>query len=374
MIPAFDYLRGHARLGRELEAAMGRVISSGHLILGPECAAFESEFAEYVGSRAAVSTGSGTSAIVIALRALGIGAGDEVITVSHTAVPTVGAIREAGASPRLVDVEEGSLLIDPGRVAEAIGPRTRAVVPVHLYGCPAEMPAIVQIASRYNLAVIEDCAQAHGARIEGRHVGTFGTIGCFSFYPTKNLGAYGDGGLCVTDDLQLAERMRRLRFHGFDETRAAQLEGMNSRLDELQAAILRVKLRHLDEALSARRSIARQYRELLQETGVRLPEMRPGREHAWHLFVIRTSRRDLLMKAFQRSGIGFGIHYPRPVHRMPAYGGLGYGPGSLPITESAADEVLSLPMFPELTAQEVESVCGTIQRTWGDRVGRGLCP
>lgn len=368
MIPVFDYLRGHARIGHELEAAIGRVISSGHLILGPECEAFESEFAEYTGSRSAVSTGSGTSAIVIALRALGIGAGDEVITVSHTAVPTVGAIREAGASPRLVDVEDGSLLIDPGKVAEAIGPRTRAIVPVHLYGCPAAMPAIVQIASRHNLAVIEDCAQAHGARLDGRHVGTFGTIGCFSFYPTKNLGAYGDGGLCVTDDLQLAQRMRRLRFHGFDATRVAQVEGVNTRLDELQAAVLRVKLRHLDEALSDRRSIARQYRESLQGTDVRLPEMRPGREYAWHLFVIRTSRRAHLISVFQEAGIGFGIHYPRPVHRMPAYAGLGYGPGTLPITELAADEVLSLPMFPELTDQEVESVCGTIQRTFGERV------
>lgn len=374
MIPAFDYLRGHARLGHELEAAIRRVIASGHLILGPECEAFESEFAAYAGSRAAVSVSSGTSAIVIALRALGIGAGDEVITVSHTAVPTVGAIREAGASPRLVDVEEGSLLIDPRRVAESIGPRTRAIVPVHLYGCPADMPAIVQIAARHNLAVIEDCAQAHGARLDGRHVGTFGTIGCFSFYPTKNLGAYGDGGLCVTDDLQLTERMRRLRFHGFDERRVAQVEGINSRLDELQAAILRVKLRHLDEALGARRRIARQYRESLQGTGLRLPETRPEREHAWHLFVIRTSRRDQLIEAFQQSGIGFGIHYPRPVHRMPAYESLGYGPGSLPITEQAADEVLSLPMFPELTDQEVETVCGTIQRTLGGQVGRRISP
>lgn len=361
MIPAFDYLRAYHRLRPELEEAMRRVIGSGALILGPECEAFEEEFAAYVGARSAVSVSSGTSALVIALRALDIGKGDEVITVSHTAVATVGAIREAGATPKLVDVDDRRLLIDTGQVEASIGPRTRAIVPVHLYGCPANAARLAEIASRHHLAMIEDCAQAHGARIRGRHVGTFGTIGCFSFYPTKNLGAYGDGGLCVTDDPQLARRMRCLRFHGFDSRRVAQEEGINARLDELQAAILRVKLRHLDESLRARREVAKQYLGSLQGTAVRLPVTDAESEHAWHLFVIRSPLRDPLIRGLQQAGIGYGIHYPCPVHRMPAYQGLGGGVGSLPVTEKAAHEVLSLPMFPELTREEVQAVCQTIR-------------
>ncbi len=369
MIPAFDYLRGYEQIRDEMETAIHRVLASGHLILGPEGEALEREFAAYVGTNAAVGVGSGTDAIVIALRALSIGRGDEVITVAHTAAATVGAVRETGAIPRLVDIDDRSMLIDPRRIEAGLSPRTRAILPVHLYGRPADMQAIAAIAARRGLPVVEDCAQAHGARIAGRHVGTFGAIGCFSFYPTKNLGAAGDGGICVTDDLQLAERMRRLRFHGFDCDRVAQIEGLNSRLDEIQAAILRVKLRHLGAWLGARRRIAGQYLTLLAEAGVRLPETDPDAEHAWHLFVLRTDRRQHLLESLRQSGIGYGIHYPVPVHRMPAYGHLGYGPGSLPVTERAAQEVLSLPMFPELTPEEVQAVCRAVRRAF-DQAGK----
>lgn len=361
MIPVFDYLRGHTRIREEVEAAIGRVLASGKLILGPEGEALEAEFARYVGVRFAVGVGSGTGALVVALRALGIGPGDEVITVGHTAAATVGAICEAGASPRLVDVEDQSMLIDPEQIAAAFGPRTRAIVPVHLYGHPAAMPAILALASRHGLAVVEDCAQAHGARTAGRQVGSLGTIGCFSFYPTKNLGAYGDGGMCATDDPELAERMRQVRFHGFDAARVAQVEGINSRLDEVQAAILRVKLRHLDGWLAARRAHARHYLEALRGAPVRLPDVASGTEPAWHLFVVRLEQRARILESLTGAGIGCAVHYPQPVHRMPAYARLGCGPGTLPVTERAAQEVLSLPMFPELEPGEVDAVCRALR-------------
>ncbi len=366
MIQFFDYLRGHEQIREEIEDAVRRVLLSGSLILGPEGEAFEQEMAEYVGAKEAVAVGSGTDAIVIALRALGIGPGDEVITVSHTAAATVGAIREVGAVPRWVEIEDRSMLLDPAGIEGCVGPRTRAIVPVHLYGRPAGMAAILAIASRHALPVVEDCAQATGARIGGRHVGTFGTIGCFSFYPTKTLGAYGDGGLCVTGDPHLAQRMRRLRFHGFDSARVVREEGINSRLDEVQAAILRVKLRHLDEAIDARTRIAHRYLDALAGADVRLPGTDPGTDHAWHLFVVRSSNRGRLIDALQEAGIGYGIHYPRPVHRMPAYRDLGFGAGSLPVTERVADEVLSLPLYPELTADEVAAVSRTVRSACGD--------
>ena len=364
MIKAFDYQRGHERQRDEIDAAIQRVLASGRLLLGPEGDAFEREFADWVGARHGVAVGSGTAAIVIALKALGIGCGDEVITVSHTAVPTVSAILEAGAVPRFVDVEDESLLMDPAQIEPAIGPQTRAVLVVHLYGRPARIPEILEIARRRNLHVIEDCAQAHGGRIAGRHVGTLGAVGCFSFYPTKNLGAYGDGGLCVTDDPQLADRLRRLRFYGFDGRRVAQEPGINSRMDEFQAAILRVKLRRLDECQAARRHLAERYRTLLRETDLHLPRAEPGVDHAWHLFVVRSKRRAELIAALQEAGIEYGIHYPHPAHLMPAFAGCGGGAASLPVTEQAAREVLSLPLYPELTLREVRSVCTALSNSW----------
>ncbi len=362
MIDAFDYRPGHAEIRVEIQEAIARVLDSGRLILGPEVEAFEREFADFIGARTAVGVGSGTDAIKIALRALGVGPGDEVITVAHTAVATVGAICETGAVPRLVDIADNTLLMAPDQLEDAISPRTRAIVPVHLYGRPAPIGPILAVAERHGLAVVEDCAQAHGARVDRRHVGTFGAVGCFSCYPTKNLGAYGDGGLCATNDPALAERIRRIRFHGFDAARVAQVEGVCSRLDEIQAAILRVKLRHLGRDLAARRAIAGYYAAGLSGADFRRPDADPGTEHAWHLYVIRTPRRQALVRALIDAGIGYGIHYPVPVHLMPAYQHLGYATGTLPVTERVAKEVLSLPMYPQLTERDVQVVCQVVCR------------
>lgn len=369
MIDAFDYRPGRAEIRVEIEEAIARVLDSGRLILGAEVEAFEQEFADFIGARTAVGVGSGTDAIKIALRALGVGFGDEVITVAHTAVATVGAICETGAVPRLVDIEDDTLLMAADQLEGAISPRTRAIVPVHLYGRPVPLGPIFAVAERHGLAVVEDCAQAHGARIDRRHVGTFGAVGCFSCYPTKNLGAYGDGGLCATNDPALADRIRRIRFHGFDAARVAQVEGVCSRLDEIQAAILRVKLRRLNRDLAARRAIAGYYASGLAGTCVRRPDTDPCTEHAWHLYVVRTPRRRALAEALADAGIGYGIHYPVPVHLMPAYARLGYGSGALPVTERAAKEVLSLPMYPQLTERDVGAVCEVVRRRFSGAAG-----
>ncbi|MEX1096806.1 MAG: DegT/DnrJ/EryC1/StrS family aminotransferase [Planctomycetales bacterium] len=355
-VPAFDYLRGYRARHDEFDAAIRRALESGRLILGPEVEAFEREFAAYVGAKHAVGLASGTDALVLALRALDLGPGDEVITVANTAVATVAAIRAVGAVPRFVDVRDDTLLMDVSQLAAAIGPRAKCLLPVHLFGQPVEMDALCAVAREHGLPIVEDCAQAHGARWRERHVGTFGTIGCFSFYPTKNLGGFGDGGMCVTDDEFLAARIRAQRMYGFCGDGIAHQEGLNSRLDELQAAVLRVRLAHLDEALAARRAIADCYRRELARAPYRLPADRAAARDACHLFVIRTDRRDAVTTALARAGVGYGIHYPVPIHRMPAYSFLDVPPGSLPVTERAAFEILSLPMFPELREDELGEV------------------
>lgn len=356
MISMFDARLEYLRLQDEIDTALRRVCLSEQLILGPEVEAFEAEFAAYVGSRHAVGVNSGTDALQVALRALEIGPGDEVLTVSHTAVPTVAAVRAVGALPRFVDVEPTHLLMDPDRLEAAIGPRTRCLLPVHLYGHPADMERIGSIAARHGLPVIADCAQALGARLHARHVGGFATIACYSFYPTKNLGALGDGGLCTTDDSHLAARLRRIRCYGFDSARVAECEGLCSRLDELQAAVLRVKLRHLDSALQRRQRLALRYRQRLAETGCGLPTTSPWARHAFHLFVIRCAERARMIARLDRRRIHCGIHYPTPVHLMPAYAFLGYRRGDLPVTERAADEVLSLPLHYGLKEADVDAV------------------
>jgi dTDP-4-amino-4,6-dideoxygalactose transaminase len=348
-VPFFDYRPLHRRLEAPIEAAIRRVVASGQLILGPEVRAFEAEFAAWVGARAAVGVASGTDALELALRALGIGAGDEVLTVANAGVPTVAAIRAAGATPRFVDVDPDTLLLDPAGLEAALTPRTRAVLPVHLYGQPAPLEPILAFARRHGLRVVEDCAQAHGARIGPRHVGSFGDAGCFSFYPTKNLGAYGDGGMCVTGDPEIEERLRRLRSYGFDAQRSALCEGRNSRLDELQAAILRAKLVHLDAVLEERRALARRYREALAGGACEPVAEREGVAHAYHLFVVRAAERERAQRALADAGVGSAVHYPEPVHRMPAYAFLGYAAGSLPRTERACARVLSLPLYPGLS-------------------------
>jgi len=360
-VKAFDYLRGYHQMREEIEHAMHLVLESGRLILGPEVEAFQYEFARYVGTAHGVGVSCGTEAICLALAALGIGRGDEVITVANAGVPTISAIRQAGAVPRFVDVRPDTLLIDPELAEAAVGPHTRALLPVHLYGQAAPLEHLSVVCRRHGLALIEDCAQAHGTRYAGRHVGTFGHVGCFSFYPTKNLGALGDAGMCVTSDTQLAARLRMLRNHGWGPERRAECEGLNSRMDELQAAVLRVKLRHLDESLRRRRAVAEQYRDALSASSFRLPLHTAGlAQHSFHLYVIRTPRRRDLLDALRQAQIGFGLHYPEAVHLMPAYEALGYRCGQLPVTEQTVQEVVSLPMFPELRPDEIQRVIAVV--------------
>ena len=290
------------------------------------------------------------------LRALGVGPGDEVLTVANTAVCTVSAIRMVGATPVFCEVDPENLLIDPIDAESRITAATRAIVPVHLFGNAADMVGITRLAQQHGLRVVEDCAQAFGTLLGGRAVGTWGDVGCFSYYPTKNLGAYGDGGLCFTCDAKLADSMRQIRNCGCGTGQIAEREGVNSRLDELQAAILEVKLRHLPEYLRRRRDLAASYSALLSSRS-RMPSATPGAQHTYHLLVVQTPRREHVISRLSAGGIECGIHYPTPIHLMTAYRFLGYQPGALPVTEAASRQVLSLPLYPELSLEDVERVC-----------------
>ncbi len=354
--PRAQYLSHQA----EIDAAIAAALGGNRYILGPETQAFEREFAAYLGVQYAVGIGSGTEALHLAVRACHIGPGDEVITVSHTAVATVSAIELAGATPVLVDVEASTYTIDPNLIERAITPRTRAIVPVHLYGGAADLNAIGDLARRYGLKVIEDCAQAHGAQVARRRVGSYGDAACFSFYPTKNLGAIGDGGLVATNDPMLAEKIQLLRQYGWRERYVSEVAGWNTRLDELQAAILRVKLRYLDEDNTKRRNLATIYDELLGGI-VTTPIEPPGTCHVYHLYVVRHPQRDALRQFLSERGIGTAIHYPVPIHLQPAYRGRLGDSGSLPETERAAQEIVSLPMYPELREDEVKMVAEAIR-------------
>jgi dTDP-4-amino-4,6-dideoxygalactose transaminase len=360
MIPQADPHAQYLSHQAEIDQALARVLAGGRYILGDETRAFEAEFAAYLGVAHAVGVGSGTEALHLALRAVGIGPGDEVITVAHTAVATVAAIELCGATPVLVDIEPDYYTLDPAGLAAALSPRTRAVVPVHLYGQPAALDEILTFARRHGLRVIEDCAQAHGACYQGRRVGAWGDLACFSFYPTKNLGALGDGGLVATQDPALAERVRLLREYGWAERYVSRLPGWNSRLDELQAAVLRVKLRTLDAANAARAALAAQYDAGLAASGLGLPARRPGANHVYHLYVVRTPHRDRLQAHLKAHGVGSLVHYPVAIHQQPAYQGRLPGGASLPVTEQAAREVLSLPMYPELSPAAVETVIAAV--------------
>ncbi|MBN1310552.1 MAG: DegT/DnrJ/EryC1/StrS family aminotransferase [Anaerolineae bacterium] len=359
MIPFNELKLLHTQLEDELGAAVRRVLSSGWYALGPEVEAFENQFASYHGVKYAVGVANGTDAIELALRAAGIGPGDEVITVSHTAVATVCAIEQTGANPVLVDITPETYTMEPEAAEAAVSPRTKALVPVHLYGHPADMTELVSLAERHNLALIEDCAQAHGARWKGQLVGTFGQMGAFSFYPTKNLGACGDGGAIITNNTNLAERLRLLRNYGQTSRYHHAERGINSRLDEIQAAILCVKLRHLEEHNNARRALADHYNRHLE--GVTVPVACQEAHHVYHLYVARHHLRDSLMDALKKRGVGALIHYPVPVHLQEAYADLGYRSGSLPFTEQAAREILSLPMYIGLTKGDIEIVVQAIR-------------
>lgn len=346
---------------QEIDEAVANVLAGGHYVLGENVRAFEEEFAAYVGVKHGIGVGSGTEALHVALAALGIGPGDEVITVAHTAVATVSAIELCGATPVLVDIDPATYSMNPTLVAARITSRTRAIIPVHLYGRALELDAILALAANRKITVIEDCAQAHGAVRDGYRVGARGTLGCFSFYPTKNLGAIGDGGMVVTNDSELAARVRQVREYGWQERYVSKTVGWNSRLDELQAAVLRVKLRHLDADNAARRARAAAYDQALRDTQLVLPVVPDDGSHVFHLYVVRSRERDRLQTALKERGVGALVHYPVPIHLQPAYAGRLPGADALSETERAAREVLSLPMYPELALEDVATVSSHLQ-------------
>jgi dTDP-4-amino-4,6-dideoxygalactose transaminase len=361
MIPLMDLKAQYRSLKPEIDLAIARVLGHTQFIQGPEVRSFEAAFAAACGAPHAIGVASGTAAIHLALVALGIGPGDEVITSAHTFIASAEPIIQVGARPVFVDVEAGTGNLDPAHLEEAITPQTRALLPVHLYGQPADMPAILEVAARHNLLVIEDAAQAHGALCYGRHVGLWGQAGTFSFYPGKNLGAYGDAGAIITGDNALAARLRMLRDHGRSEKYLHSTPGFGERLDALQAAILAAKLPRLEAWNERRREIAEHYRHVFAGLPLRLPPERDGTRHVYHQFPVYTQRRDALQAHLQGAGVGTGIHYPVPLHLQPALAHLGYRQGDLPVTEELANTELSLPIYPELTAEQIETITGAVR-------------
>lgn len=362
MIPFVDLKAQYESIRAEVEPAVLATLASTQFVLGREVEAFEAEFAHYVGVRHAVGVNSGTSALHLALLAAGVGPGDEVVTVASTFVATVAAVDYVGARPVFVDVEPDTLNMDPTLVEAAISDRTKAILPVHLHGHPADLEPLRELARQRGLVLIEDAAQSHGARYKGRGAGGIGDIGCFSFYPGKNLGAYGEAGMVVTDDDDLAATIRMLRDWGQDRKYHHVRKGFNYRMDGVQGAVLRVKLRHLEAWTEARRSHARLYDELLGELDVVIPVERPDCRHVYHVYAIRCEERDRVQSALSESGIHTGIHYPIPVHLQPAYSEYGFGEGDLPITERAAGQLLSLPMYAELSRSQVQQVANTLRK------------
>jgi dTDP-4-amino-4,6-dideoxygalactose transaminase len=365
MIPLVDLKAQYHSIKPEIDAAITRVLESTQFVLGSEVAAFEEEFAAYCQTKHAIGVNSGTSALHLALLAAGIGPGDEVITVPFTFVATVAAIVYTGARPVFVDIEPRSFTMDVNQIEAAITPRTKAILPVHLYGQPADMDPILEIARRHGLVVIEDAAQAHGAEYfskttgevgKWRRVGSIGDLGCFSFYPSKNLGAYGEGGAVLTNNPEYARAIRMLRDWGAEHKYQHVLKGYNYRLEGIQGAILRVKLCHLEAWTKARRAHAARYNELLAGSGVLTPEELPYARHVYYIYTIRTPHREALQQALSAQGVQTGIHYPIPVHLQPAHSDLGYREGDFPCAERAAHDVLSLPMFAEMTANQIAAV------------------
>jgi dTDP-4-amino-4,6-dideoxygalactose transaminase len=364
-IPFLDLTREVNALREEIDAAIRRVVDSAWFILGEETRAFEMEFANACGTGHAVGVASGTDAIELALRALEIGPGDEVITQANTCVPTVAAICRAGATPVLCDVELEAAVMDVESLAQVLSPRTRAIVPVHLYGQCADLDAISALARECDAAVVEDCAQAHGALFRGRHAGTVGVMGCFSFYPTKNLGALGDAGAVITEDNHLAERLRKLRTYGQTDVYRHEEQGVNSRLDELQAAILRAKLPHLDAWNARRAQIADVYSNAFQETDAEPLAVLADRRHVFHLFVVRVRNRGEFRSEMEHRGVKTLIHYPQPIHRQGPYAELGRGGVALSRSEELAEHIVSLPLSPQLTENEVTTVAEAAQESAG---------
>ncbi len=371
MIPILDLQAQYRSIKPEIDAAIAAVLDSGRFVLGEPVAEFERDFAAFCQAGHAVGVNSGTSALHLALLAAGIGPGDEVITVPFTFIATVSAILYAGARPVLVDIDPETYCIDVAAAERAITPRTRAILPVHLYGHPADMDALMTLARKHNLVVIEDAAQAHGAEYGGRRVGGIGDIGCFSFYPGKNLGGYGEGGALVTSNRDYAAKARLLRNWGDAGKYQHVLQGYNYRMDALQGAILSVKLRHLPRWTESRRDLAARYTRLLQDSGFSLPREQPGCRHVFQLYTIRVSARDELRAALEAEGIQTAVHYPVPAHLQPGFASLGYKRGDFPATEHAAQEVLSLPLYPEMTPEQVATVAAAVSRSAEAPAGQG---
>ncbi len=375
MIPFVDLKAQYASIKTEVNAAIQGVLDSCQFTLGSEVAAFEKEFAAYCQSEQGIGVNTGTSALHLAMLAAGIGPGDEVITVPFTFVATVSAVHYTGAKAVFVDIDPKTFTMDATQIEKAITPRTKAIVPVHLYGQPADMDPILEIARRHKLVVIEDAAQAHGAEYKGRRAGSMGDMGCFSFYPGKNLGAYGEGGMVTTSNPEYARTIRMLRDWGAEKKYHHVLKGYNFRLEGIQGAVLRVKLRYLEQWTEARRSAAARYDRLLAGSGVTTPAAMDYARHVYHVYAIRTPNRAAWQQALTDQGIQTGIHYPIPVHMLPAFADLGYRAGQFPHSERAADEVLSLPMFPELTVEQTEEVARAVrQLATGAKQAAGLAP
>lgn len=360
MIPFLDLKTQYHAIADDIQRTVISTLASTQFVLGKEVTAFEEEFAAYSGGKFGIGVNSGTSALHLALLAAGVGPGDEVITVSCTFVATVAAVDYAGAQPVFVDVDPQTLNMDVQQVEAAITERTKAILPVHLHGQPADLDPILDIARRHGLVVIEDAAQAHGAEYKGKRVGSLGDLGCFSFYPGKNLGAYGEAGMVVTNNDEYARIIRMLRDWGQEQKYHHLYKGFNYRMDGIQGAVLRVKLRHLDAWTDARRRHAGYYNELLAGSGVQTPTEAPYNRHVYHVYAVRSQKRDRLQEALQAEEIQTGIHYPIPVHLQKAYAAFGYKSGDLPVTEKAATELLSLPMYPELSRGQVEAVCAAV--------------
>lgn len=360
MIPLLDLAAEYRELKPEIDAAVARVLASGQYIGGPEVAGLEEEFASYCGARYGVAVNSGTSALHLALLAAGIGPGDEVITVPFTFYATVAAIGYVGATPVYVDIHPATFTIDPAKIEAAVTPRTRAILLVHLFGRCADMDPILEIARRHNLVVIEDAAQAHGAEDRRRRAGGIGDIGCFSFYPTKNLGAAGEGGMLTTNNPEYARTAALLRSWGEEQRYRPRLKGFNYRLPALQAAILRVKLRRLETWIAARRARAAEYHRLLEPSGVIRPGEAPDSRHVYCLYTIRAAERDALQQELAAAGIQTAVHYPLPIHLMPAYADSRYKAGDFPVAEACANTVLSLPLYSQITSREIEEICSRV--------------
>lgn len=359
-VPLVDLQAQYQQIGPEIDAAIRRVVEAAEFIMGPDVGAFEAAFAAFCGAQNCVGVSSGTSALELALRAFGIGPGDEVITVAHTFIATAEAICAVGARPVFVEIDPVTYNLNPDEIVRVVTPATRAVIPVHIYGQPADMDRVNAAAQAHGLAVIEDAAQAHGATWQGRRAGVLADAACFSFYPGKNLGAYGDAGAVVTDREEIAAQVASLRNHGRRSKYLHDQVGYGDRLDTLQAAILRAKLPYLEQWVARRRALAARYTERLCEYELTLPVTAEGADPAWHLYVIRTARRDAMVSYLNQRGIGAGVHYPVPLHLQPAFADLGYVRGDLPVTEAVADSCLSLPIYPEMTDEQQDGVVAAV--------------